>query len=237
MFKINDNKKIKLFLDGPDLELIKLNSNSLVDGYTFNPTLFRKLGVKNYINFCHEILLIEKNKPISFEVLSDTENKMIDEAIAISDLSNNSWVKIPITFTNGQSTINVINKIKDHVKLNITAIFTIDQIKTILDDISSTKSILSIFGGRLYDIGVDAAKIIRKVSEYVHQNSNCELLWASPRMSYDIISAIECGCDIITMPNNLIKKLELFNLSPDEYSLQTVKMFYNDAIRSNYKII
>jgi len=235
MFTMNNLGSIKIFLDGPNIDLIKDNIN-FIDGYTFNPTLFRKLGVINYLDFCNEIIKIEKNRHLSFEVLSDDEKTMIDEAISLSELSNNVWVKIPITFTNGESTINVLKAIKGKVKLNITAIFTLNQIEYIIDDLVDSSSIFSIFAGRIYDIGLDAFDITNNISKYVHNKSNCKILWASPRMSYDVISAIKSKCDIITMSHDLVKKIKLIGTSPDNYSLQTVKMFYEDALTAEYKI-
>ncbi len=236
MYKFEDQSSIKIFLDGPNIDIIKKNLKE-IDGYTFNPSLFRKLGVKNYLDFCKEILAIEEKKHISLEVLSDDENTMIKEAIKLSSLADNVWIKIPISFTNGASTINVIKQIKNEVKLNITAIFTFEQIKNIIDVIMDSNTILSVFAGRIYDIGLDANQIIKPISKFVHDNSKCELLWASPRMTYDLFSAKNSNCDIITMPYDLVKKIDIIGTNPMDYSISTVKMFYNDAQAAKYNIV
>ena len=163
MYKFEDQSSIKIFLDGPNIDIIKKNLKE-IDGYTFNPSLFRKLGVKNYLDFCKEILAIEEKKNISLEVLSDDENTMIKEAIKLSSLADNVWIKIPISFTNGDSTINVIKQIKNEVKLNITAIFTFEQIKNIIDVIMDI-ILFYCLAGRTYDIGLDANQIIKPISK------------------------------------------------------------------------
>ena len=126
--------------------------------------------------------------------------------------------------------------IKKEIKLNITAIFSLKQIQEKLQEIKNTDTILSVFAGRLYDIGIDAKLKMKEISEYVKKNSDCRLLWASPRMIYDVISAIETNTDIITIQHSLLKKINLFGLKPEDYSLETVNMFYNDALTSKYKI-
>ena len=167
-------------------------------------------------------------------VISDDYKSTVDQALILSSLSDNINVKIPITFTDNQSTIKVIRElIKKEIKLNITAIFSLKQIQEILQEIKNTDTILSVFAGRLYDIGIDAKL---KMKEIVKKNSDCRLLWASPRMIYDVISAIETNTDIITIQHSLLKKINLFGLKPEDYSLETVNMFYNDALTSKYKI-
>jgi len=236
MFLYN-NKSIEVYLDGPSLEEMKSADKNLVDGFTFNPTLFKKLNVKNYINFSKEILELSSSKPVSLEVFSDEIEETIRQAKILSDLGNNVFVKIPITFTSGASTIEVIKRLTaEGIKLNITAIFTLEQIKGILPAIDKTETILSIFAGRIYDLGVDAKIKVAEISSYVHEHSKCKLLWASPRMSYDLLSAIDTNCDIITIQKNLLAKSYLFEKSPEEYSLDTVKMFFNDAISADYKL-
>ena len=229
------NKKIKLFLDGPSIDQIRDLQN--VDGYTFNPSLFKKLGAKDYIKFSETILKETKNLPVSIEVFADDEESCFKQAKIIHNLGTNIYVKIPITFTNGKSTAQLIkNLVNEKIKLNITAIFTFEQIKEIFDIVKDTNTILSIFSGRIYDIGKDARKIFKEISQYVRANSNCETLWASCRMTYDIIDATDCNAHIITMGPDMVKKLTKFNKSPQEYSLETVKGFYNDAKSSGFKI-
>lgn len=231
------NKNIQIYLDGPSLDQIKECDQLLVDGFTFNPSLFKSLGAVDYVSFCRDIIDIESSKPVSLEVISDDYKSTVDQALILSSLSDNINVKIPITFTDSQSTIKVIRElIKKEIKLNITAIFSLKQIQEILQEIKNTDTILSVFAGRLYDIGIDAKVKMKEISEYVKKNSDCRLLWASPRMIYDVISAIETNTDIITIQYSLLKKINLFGLKPEDYSLETVNMFYNDALSSKYKI-
>ena len=231
------NKNIQIYLDGPSLDQIRECDQLLVDGFTFNPSLFKSLGAVDYVSFCRDIIDIESSKPVSLEVISDDYKSTVDQALILSSLSDNINVKIPITFTDSQSTIKVIRElIKKEIKLNITAIFSLKQIQEILQEIKNTDTILSVFAGRLYDIGIDAKVKMKEISEYVKKNSDCRLLWASPRMIYDVISAIETNTDIITIQYSLLKKINLFGLKPEDYSLETVNMFYNDALSSKYKI-
>jgi transaldolase len=231
------SNKILLFADGPNINEINNDYKIKIDGYTFNPSLFKKNGAKNYLNYCKEILKKCSEKPVSLEVFADEEKDMINQARVINNLGNNIYVKIPIIYTNGRSTLNTIKTLIDeNIKLNITAIFLIDQIKNIINSIRDTKTILSIFAGRIYDSGIDAQKNMREINQFVHQNSNCQTLWASTRMSFDYISAINSNTDIITMQLAQIKKLNGFGKSLSEYSRETVQQFFNDAKSCNFKI-
>ena len=231
--KIN---RIKLFLDGPKIDEINQKYEIDIDGYTFNPSLFKKNGAKDYLNYCNEILKTCKSKPVSLEVIADDEENMLKQGRKLSQLSDNVYVKIPIVFTDGKSTLNVIKKLsQEGIKLNITAIFLIEQIELILKDIKETKTILSIFAGRLYDSGIDAKVKMNEMNKYVHENSNCQTLWASTRMVFDYIQAAEVNTDIITMQIDHLKKMELFKLDPMDYSIKTVKQFFDDATESGFK--
>ena len=233
---VNFKKKIKIFVDGANIEQIK-SFEKIVDWYTFNPTLFKKLGASNYIEFAKDILIHTNNKPVSIEVFADDEENCLKQARILKNLAENVVVKIPITYTDGQSTENLIKKLSEEkINLNITAIFTLEQIKKIMKTVKNTNHILSIFAGRIYDIGHDAQEAMQKINKYVHNNSNCITLWASCRMVYDLISAQKVNTDIITMPPEFIKKINNFDKTLDEYSLETVKGFYNDAFNSGFKI-
>jgi transaldolase len=223
-----------LYADGPTFdEIDKLE----VDGYTFNPSLYKKLGADNYIDFSKQIIKKIPKKPISIEVIGDNYNECLREAKVLSKLSDNIYVKIPIFFTNGSSTVKLINSLaNENIKLNITAIFTIEQIKAILPTLKNSNSILSIFSGRIYDIGLDAAKKFSEMSTFIHDNSNCWSLWASCRMTYDYITAKKCSADIITMAPTLIDKMKLFKKNPLDYSKETVIGFYEDSLKAGYKI-
>ena len=231
------NLPIEIYADGPTLEEIESFDKSLIKGYTFNPTLFKILNVTDYLGHCNKLLETCENIPVSLEVFADNEAEMIRQGKILGLLGENVYVKIPITNTSGESTLSVLQALVDEeIKLNVTAIFTKTQVEEILPSLSRTESIISIFSGRIFDIGLDAVELTAEMSELVHQNSECKMLWASPRMVYDIINACNANCDIITMQSALLGKLSLFGKTPNEYSLDTVKMFCNDAANSGYTL-
>jgi len=228
--------KTKIFIDGPNFDEIKFFKNK-VDGYTFNPSLFKKLGAEDYLEFTKKIISTTENKSVSIEVIGDDENTCLHQALKISEISDVISVKVPIVYTNGKSTLGLIEKlVNKKIKLNITAIFTIQQIKGIIHIVKNTKSILSIFAGRIFDIGLDANKEFLQMSDYIHDQSSCLSLWASCRMPYDLINAQNSKADIITMPPAMIKKISAFGKDPLKYSQDTVRMFYEDAKNSNFEI-
>lgn len=229
--------KIELYADGLNLEEFEKDYGIQIDGYTFNPSIFKKNGAKDYLEYSRKIVEKSGNKPLSLEVFADETSEMIKQAKILNSLSKNIYVKIPITFTNGKYTTEVLKElIKLNVKLNITAIFTFDQIKKIKPIVEKTESILSVFAGRIFDCGEDANKIMKDICKYVNDNSKCKVLWASPRMAYDYINAINCGAKIITMQLSQIKKLKMFKKDLKEHSLETVKQFFQDAKESGYKL-
>ena len=178
---------MKLYADGPTLEEIRTLK---VDGYTFNPSIYKSLGAEDYLKFSDKISKEIKLKPISIEVIGDSHEECFRQAKIIDKIADNIWVKIPISYTNGKSTKKLINDlVDDGIKLNITAIFTIDQIKEIINIIKDSNCILSIFSGRLYDIGQDAGLKFSEMTHFIHENSNCKSLWASCRMTYDYFTA------------------------------------------------
>ena len=233
----NNIDKIKLYFDGPNLDEINIDFGIQIDGYTFNPSLFKKNGATDYIKYSKEVLEKCPNKPVSLEVFADDENSMINQGKILNDLGSNVFVKIPVTYTNGDSTLRVIqNLLNENIKLNITAIFMIDQIKELLQTIKDSETILSVFAGRIYECGIDAKKEMKDINKLIKENSRCQSLWASTRMTYDYIAAKEVGTDIITMPISHIEKLKMIGMNPKEYSLKTVKKFYEDAKSSGFKI-
>ena len=226
---------MKIFLDGPNLQQIK--NIKKIDGYTFNPSLFKKLGAKDYLKFTRLILSKTSNKDVSIEVIGDNYDECYEQALKISKINKNIRVKIPVTYSNGKSTNRLLNNlVQEKIKLNITAIFTLNQIKKILPILKNTTTVLSIFSGRLYDIGIDGAKNFKIMSNYVHQNSKCKTLWASCRMAYDINTARTSKADIITISPELFIKSKKFGYAPLKYSKDTVKGFLRDAKKSNFKI-
>ena len=230
--------KIKIFADGADENDIKaLNQNDLISGFTTNPTLMRKAGVTNYKDFAIKILKIVENKPISFEIFADDFDNMLRQAIIISKWSDNVYVKIPITNTLGISStelIDELNKLK--VKTNITAVFTLDQIKSLGKILTSdTSSIVSVFAGRVADTGIDPIPLMKETKNILN-NPETELLWASPREVLNVFQANSCGVDIITLTTDMLKKFDNIGKSLDEFSLETVKMFYDDANLSGFRL-
>lgn len=230
------NKKITIFADGPKINEINIKLPVNIDGYTFNPSLFMKNNAKDYLSYSREILEKCGDKPVSLEVISDTEDEMIRQGMILGSLKKNVYVKVPIVFSNGKSTKEVIKKlIKENIQLNITAIFTLDQIKNIINEIQNTNTILSIFVGRIFDSGIDGEKIIEEINSFIKKNSKCKSLWASTRMPFDIIKAIKTKTEIITMPIEQIYKLSKFGKKQDMISTETVKQFYEDALKSGFK--
>mgnify|MGYP001219002244 CR=1 FL=1 len=234
-----DKLNIKIFADGADISTFEsLNKNNLISGFTTNPTLMRKVGIKNYKNFAKEILDIVKEKPVSFEVFADDIDEMEEQAFEISSWGKNVNIKIPITNTKKISTKNLIEKLsKNKIVCNVTAIFTLDQCAQVLEVLSvGTPAILSIFAGRIADTGIDPMPIMKEAVKLSKSKNSVEILWASPRELLNLIQANDIGCQIITMPNDLINKISLIGKDLDEYSLETVLMFYNDALKADFKI-
>ena len=229
----------KIFADGADLNSIKeLNNNPIVKGFTTNPSLMKKAGVENYETFAKQVLEIIDNKPISFEVFSDDINEMYDQALKIASWGKNIYVKIPITNTKNVSVFEITEKLsKENVKLNITALMTNDQVKHIFPALSeSSGAYVSVFAGRIADTGIDPLPVMKNVLKLISSNKNIELIWASPREVFNVIQASDILCQIITVTPNIIEKLSIIEKDLDEYSLETVKAFYKDALSAGYKI-
>ncbi len=234
-----NNLNIKIFADGADISTIKSLSNlDYIKGFTTNPTLMRKSGVENYEEFAKSVLEIVEDKPISFEVFADDIDEMYIQAKKISSWGNNVNIKIPITNTRGEDTSNIISSLcKEGIHINVTAIFTNYQIENLLKKLNNeTKIILSIFAGRIADTGVDPVPLIKKIVELTKNSQNTEVLWASPRELLNIYHAENSGCHIITIASDIINKLNLIGKDLDNFSKETVKMFYSDAKKSGYKI-
>jgi transaldolase len=231
--------KIKIFADGADFSgIINYNKKKFIKGLTTNPSLMKKSGVKNYAAFAKKILKIVNKKPISFEVFSDEFEGMYNQAKKIASWGNNVYVKIPVTNTKGRGSYNLIKKLSnENIKLNVTAIFTEAQVKKVINSLNpEVKSIISIFAGRIADTGENPEFLIKKTLKLLKKNKNCEVLWASTRELYNILSASRIGCHIITVPNNILDKLNLFGYNLKNYSLETVKEFYRDAKKAGFVI-
>ena len=230
---------IKIYADGANVnEIIKMDRENSVDGFTTNPTLMLKAGVSDYLGFAREVLSGVKNKSISFEVFSDDLNDMYRQALILRDLGENVWVKIPVSNTQGIMTYDLINKLSfEGVKVNVTAIFTKQQIQQVYDALNpDISSIISIFAGRIANAGVDPEPTMKFASDLSKDNELIETLWASSREVFNIVQAIRTNTNIITLPPSLINGSKEIGKDLDQYSLETVKMFYNDAKKSGFSL-
>ena len=231
--------RIKLFADGADLDgMIEEYRKGIASGFTTNPTLMKKAGVRSYEEFAEAALKAIPDLPISFEVFSDDFPGMEREARKIAGWGENVYIKIPVTNTKGESTASVVKKLShDGLKLNVTAILTADQVRTVAQALShDTPSIVSVFAGRIADTGVDPMPIMRESVEILRPNPKAELLWASTRELLNLIQAESCGVHIITITNDILKKVPLVGKDLKELSLETVQMFYSDAQSAGYRI-
>jgi transaldolase len=238
MKKIND-LKVKIFADGADKTgMLEMASKSFIKGLTTNPTLMRKAGITSYKDFALDILSVVKDKPISFEVFSDDFNEMKRQALEIASWGENVYVKIPVMNTKKEPAYDLVSKLSDqNVKLNVTALMTNIQVKDVVERLNaSVPSYISVFAGRVADTGIDPVPQMKSAVDIIRVNPKIELIWASPRELLNIFQADEIGCQIITVTNDVLKKLELVGKNLDEYSLDTVKMFYNDAKSAGYSI-
>ncbi len=231
--------KTKIFCDSADFATIKkFNKNSLVSGFTTNPSLMRLSGAKNYKNYSLKLLNVCKKKPISLEVFGESFNEMYHQAMEINSWGKNVYVKIPVVNSKGFFSGKVIKVLSNKgIKLNITAVYTAGQVKKILKNINkNSKTIISIFSGRMSDVGKDPIPIIKKSVRLTKNTKKVEILWASTREAYNYLQAKQCGCSIITMPSSIIKKISKFGKSYEELTLDTVKKFLKDSKDSNFKI-
>jgi len=231
---------IKIYSDGADVnEIIKMDNENSVDGFTTNPTLMSRLGITDYLGFAKEVLNSVKEKSISFEVFSDDIDDMYRQALILRDLGDNVWVKIPVTNTKGTFTYDLINKLSfEGVKINATALFTVDHIQNVCDALNpDVNAIVSIFAGRIANTGLDPEPTMKFGSDLCHNNPLIETLWASSREVFNIMQAVRTNTDIITLPPSLIKACQKeVGKDLDEFSLETVKMFYNDAKKSGFSL-
>ena len=231
--------KIKIFCDSADVKTIRrLNKSAIVEGFTTNPSLMRKAGAKNYKDYSLKLLNICKKKPISLEVFADTHDQMLKQANLINSWSKNIYVKIPVVNSKGSFSGTIINKLSNQgVKLNITAVYKVSQVKKILKKINkNSKTIISIFAGRMGDVGKDPVPIIKESVRLAKKFKRVDILWASTREAYNYTQAKECGCSIITMPSSIIDKISKFGKSLEDLTLDTVKKFLKDSKSSNFKI-
>ena len=230
---------IKLFSDGADINSMKeLYKEGVVKGFTTNSTLMRKDNVTDYKAFAKDVLKEIRDLPVSFEVFSDEFDVMEAQARKIAGWGSNVNVKIPVTNTKGELSTGLIRKLSaEGISLNVTAILTIEQVKAVAQAISpASKTIVSVFAGRIADTGRDPLPYMKEAVGILKPNRNAELLWASSRELLNIFQADSCGCHIITVTNDILKKISLVGRDLKELSLDTVKMFYNDAMAAGFRL-
>jgi len=230
---------IKIYSDGANIDdMLQADKENSVDGFTTNPTLMAKAGITDYLGFAREVLSHIKKKSISFEVFSDEIDEMYEQALILKGLGENVYVKIPVTNTKQEYTYELINKLSNEgVKLNVTALFTKTHINKVYDALNKeVPSIISIFAGRIANAGIDPEPTMIYATELVKENPVIETLWASSREVFNVIQAERCGTDIITLAPNLIAGMKDIGRDLDEYSLDTVKMFFKDSIEAGFKI-
>ena len=231
--------KTKIFCDIADFKTIKFfNKKSFVDGFTTNPSLMRQAGAKNYKDYSIKILKVCKKKPISFEVFADDPKEMLKQAYKINRWGKNVYVKIPVVNSKGLFMGSVIKELSDKgIKLNITAVYTYEQTKKIYKSLNKkTKSIISIFAGRMADKGKDPLPIFKKSISLTKKNKNIEILWASTREAYNYIQAKQLKCNIITMPPKVINQINSFGKSFQAMTIDTVKGFLKDSKKSKFML-
>jgi transaldolase len=230
---------VAIFADGADYDgMVEMYANPLIKGFTTNPTLMRKAGVTVYSAFARQVLRAIPDRPVSFEVLADEFDEMEREALEIASWGTNVYVKVPVTNTRGQSSARLVGRLsRAGVQLNVTALMTLEQIHEVLDGLDGGHSnFLWVFAGRIADTGRDPVPIMAAAVKVLSQSPHLKLIWASPRELLNIYHAEEVGCHIITVTNDILRKLSLIDKDLTEYSLETVKMFYDDARRAAFTL-
>jgi transaldolase len=231
--------KIKIFADGANKEdMLSLHKNDQIQGFTTNPTLMKQAGITDYEDFAKDILTHINDRPISFEVFADDFDEMKKQAGIINSWAENVYVKIPVTNTKSESSCPLIKELSSQgIKLNVTAIMTEDQVSAVSDALDVvTPAVVSVFAGRIADTGVDPIPVMSNCLEILKERPKAELLWASPRELLNVFQADQIGCHIITATPDVLKKLTLVSKDLTQYSLETVKMFFDDASAAGYSI-
>ncbi len=231
--------RVKIFADGADKAgMLEMYAKPFIKGLTTNPTLMKKAGINDYKAFCKDILGSINDKPLSFEVFSDDFHEMERQALEIASWGENVYVKIPITNTKQEPCYGLVKRLAAKaVKLNVTALMTLDQVWDIAQCLDPrVPNYVSVFAGRIADTVCDPVPMMKKAVEILQSVPSSELIWASPRELLNIYQADDIGCHIITVTNDILKKLSLVGYSLEEYSLDTVKMFYKDALEAGFKL-
>jgi transaldolase len=229
--------KVKIFGDGADkASMLELYRQPFISGFTTNPTLMNKAGISDYRAFAQDILECIPDRPISFEVFADDADEMERQAHYISKWGKHVYVKIPVTNTRREPMFNLVKRLShEGIQVNVTALMTLEQVRAVSEALrGGARSYVSVFAGRIADTGRDPVPMMKTAVEMVHAAQNAELIWASPRELLNIFQADEIGCDVITVTSDVLKKLSLVGKDLDEFSLETVKMFYDDAKKSGF---
>ena len=238
MEKIKD-LKIKIFSDGADkAKMLEMASRPYIQGLTTNPTLMKKAGITDYVSFCKEILQTVKDKPISFEVFSDDFEEMKRQALEIAGWGNNVYVKIPVMNTKRETSTKLLEELANqNVKLNVTAIMTLEQVRDTANSLNiNVPAYVSVFAGRIADTGRDPLPTMQASVDLLAGLPKAELIWASPRELLNVFQANTIGCDIITVTGEILSKLSKVGYDLEDYSLDTVKMFYDDAVSAGFEL-
>ncbi|HLQ75586.1 MAG TPA: transaldolase [Alloiococcus sp.] len=234
------NLEVAIYADGADIKQMKETYKSgKVTGFTTNPSLMKKAGVSDYTTFAKEVVREFPDVPVSFEVFADDFETMKKEAEKIDTFGENVFVKIPVMNSKGESSVPLIKELSAQgIKLNVTAIFTVEQVKNVVEVLTEgTENIVSVFAGRIADTGIDPIDIMKKSAEICHSKEGVKLLWASPREVLNIIQANDVGSDIITCTPDLIKKMDGIGKDLEEYSKETVQMFLKDSTSLGYSVL
>jgi len=231
--------KVKIFADGADREsMLESYANPLVSGFTTNPTLMRRAGVSDYVGFAKDILKEIPDRDISFEVFSDEFDDMERQGREIATWGENVYVKIPVSNRKGETSYDLVNRLShEGVKVNVTAIFTLDQVRKVAEAVDGgAPCCVSVFAGRIADAGIDYMPTMIESVKILQSNPKAELIWASPREVFNVVEANDIGCHIITCTSDIIKKLPTFGKDLAQFSLETVQLFYKDATAAGYSI-
>jgi transaldolase len=229
--------RIKIFADGADApEMLEMYSKPYIKGLTTNPTLMRKAGISNYRAFARDVLAQIRDKPLSFEVVCDEFAEMERQALEIAGWADNVYVKIPVTNTRGEASCALVRRLAGRgVKLNVTAIMTLGQVRDVVSALSpEVSSFVSVLAGRIADTGVDPVPLMAAAVQMLETRPKAELIWASPREVLNIFHADSIGCHVVTATHDILKKLPLLGYNLDEYSLDTVRMFHRDAVAAGF---
>ena len=234
-----EDLNVKLFADGANLpDMLDMAAKPYISGFTTNPTLMRKAGIADYTGFAHVVLAHIQDRPVSFEVFSDDCDEMYRQAKVIQSWGENVYIKIPVTNTQSVPTYDLVRRLThEGAKLNITAVFTLDQVARLADVLrGGAPAFVSVFAGRIADTGIDPIPVMQTAKALLHDLPQVELLWASPRELLNVIQADAVGCDIITATPDVLKKLANLGKDLETFSLETVQMFYDDAQAAGYEL-